>query len=442
MSDLTIFCAGVTVVVLVFGAVVLLTFPKLYQLIFRNLRRNLLRTLLTSAAIVALVIMITMILTVVADLDRATEEQSQDIKLIVTERWQLPSQMPSTHANYLNPGHPLALPGIKKLVAEGKMSDKDFMTWSFYGGTTDPKRITLETMVFMFCMNPDHIKPMMDDLQDTPDEVIAALKADPRNVILGKDRLEKLNLKVGETFKLTSINYQGIDLDFRIVGEIPGNRWSLLGIMNVKYFDNAFDDYKSKTGKRHPLDNRRLNLVWLRVRDKDAVTRIADEIEKAPEFSDRPVKCETASSGIAAFLDAYRDILWIMKVPLPLFLFASISLVIASAIAITVRERRTEMAVLKVLGFRPVQILVLVIGEALLVGGSSGLGATLGCYAIINWVFGGIPFPIAFFPAFTVPWDAFFWGFAIGVGAGFLGSFMPAWWARSVKVSEVFAKVA
>ena len=43
------------------------------------------------------------------------------------------------------------------------------------------------------------------------------------------------------------------------------------------------------------------------------------------------------------------------------------SLVIANAISISVRERRTEMAVLKVLGFA-LQILRLVLGEALLLG--------------------------------------------------------------------------
>jgi putative ABC transport system permease protein len=121
----------------------------------------------------------------------------------------------------------------------------------------------------------------------------------------------------------------------------------------------------------------------------------------------------------------------------------SMTLVISNAIAITVRERRTEMAVLKVLGFRPLQIQILVLGEALLVGGLSGLIATVGSIAIINWVYGGIPFPIAFFPAFRVPeLEAPFWGFAIGAGTGLLGSFLPAWTARSVKVSEVFAKVA
>jgi putative ABC transport system permease protein len=154
------------------------------------------------------------------------------------------------------------------------------------------------------------------------------------------------------------------------------------------------------------------------------------------------VKCETISSGIANFIDAYRDLLWGMKWLLVPAILISMTLVISNAIAITVRERRTEMAVLKVLGFRPLQIQVLVLGEAVLVGGLSGLVATAGAIAIVNGVYGGVPFPIAFFPAFRVPWWALTWGVAIGGGTGLLGSFLPGWTARSVKVSEVFSKVA
>ena len=334
------------------------------------------------------------------------------------------------------------LPELKPYIGKG-----DFMTWSFYGGTTDSTgQITLETLVFMFSMNPDHIKPMMDDLQDLDDKLVAAMKSDPRKVLLGRERLEKLNMKVGDKFKLYSMNYKGIDLEFEIAGELPGARWNLRGIMNDRYFNNALDTWSSNPNNKnreavHPLHDRRLNLIWLRVRDKDAVAKVAHIIENSPQFATRPVKCETASSGIAAFLDAYRDFLWGLKwllVPS----MVSMTLVSSNAIAITVRERRTEMAVLKVLGFRPLQILLLVLGEAILVGGLSGLAATVGAIAIVNWVYGGMPFPIAFFPAFTLPWWALGWGFSIGAGTGLLGSFLPAWHARSVKVSEVFAKVA
>jgi putative ABC transport system permease protein len=445
MTNMGIVSACFTGAILVLAAVVAVLNPKLFLLIFKNLRRNVLRTALTGAAIVVLAVMVTLIWTVIRTLDSATEDKSQDFKLIITERWQLPSQMPMTHGFYLDPEDSRFMPELRGLIGKG-----DFMTWSFYGGSTDKDQVTFETLVFFFCMNPNHIKSMMDGVEDVDDNVIGELNTDVRKVLLGKERMEKLGLKVGSAFTLyglDSFGYKGIDLEFIVAGELPGSQYGLSGIMNAEYFNRALDKWPTNSnnkaqGSPHPLSDKRLSLVWLRVRDKDAYTKVAYIIENSPNFASRPVKVETAASGIAAFLDAYRDLLWGMKWLLVPAILVSMTLVISNAIAITVRERRTEMAVMKVLGFRPLQIQTLILGEAILVGSLSGLLATSATLLILNGVFGGLPFPIAFFPAFTVPWEALLWGFAIGGGTGLLGSILPAQTARSVKVSEVFAKVA
>jgi len=75
----------------------------------------------------------------------------------------------------------------------------------------------------------------------------------------------------------------------------------------------------------------------------------------------------------------------------------SMALVIANAISISVRERRGEMAVLKVLGFRPGQVLQLVLANRFLVGAVSGLTAALATFVIFN-LRGGIEFASRFFP--------------------------------------------
>src|SRR5262249_55507672 len=123
-------------------------------------------------------------------------------------------------------------------------------------------------------------------------------------------------------------------------------------------------------------------------------------------------------------------------------ILVTLSLVISNSINISVRERRKEMAVLKVLGFRPNHLLFLVLGEALLIGTCAGLLSTGATYYIINDVFGGIDLPIAFFQKFTIPAAAIWWGLAIGVGTALVGSVLPAWNARRVRVSDVFSKVA
>src|SRR5262249_18359744 len=109
---------------------------KFFLLMVKNLRRNLLRTVLTCLAIMVLVFMITMIWTVITSLNKATEQQAENFKIIITEEWQIPSQMPYKYAIDLdpkNPASPLRKFGIQP---------EDFMTWSFYGGSIDPDKKT------------------------------------------------------------------------------------------------------------------------------------------------------------------------------------------------------------------------------------------------------------------------------------------------------------
>src|SRR5262249_2552953 len=155
--------------------------------------------------------------------------------------------------------------------------------------------------------------------------------------------------------------------------------------------------------------------------------RIAEQIMHSPIYTDPAVKIETASTTISAALDTYRDLLaWMKWFVIPAIL-VTLSLVIATAISISVRERRIEMAVLKVLGFGPTQIMVMVLAEALLIGVVSGLLSAGATYLYVNKVQGGIKFPIGFFAAFRIPLAALWWGPALGAVTALAGSLVPAW---------------
>jgi putative ABC transport system permease protein len=394
--------------------------------------------------IAGLAFMVTMIWTIVYFIDLATTERSKDLKIIITERWQIPSQLPMTHASYLDPGpkgnllSELRGPDGKSLY----YGPNDFMIWSFYGGTMDPNKRTLENLVFFFAMEPDSIIPMMDDLEDLDPKLITALKENKQGCLLGMEKMKAINKRVGERFKLTSINYKDIDLEFEILGVLPDGRYNQSAVMHMDYFKQGFEDYARKKGVTHPLATRNLNLIWIRVSDRNQFDKVGSIIENATELKDRPVKVETASSGISSFLDAYKDLLAALKFLLVPFSLVIMTMIMAVAISITVRERRMEMAVMKVLGYSPNQILFLVLGEALLIGAVSGFLAALGTYAFFNLKWGGIPFRIAFFPVFRIPEASLFWGLAIGSLTAFCGSIIPAWSARSTKVTDVFSKVA
>jgi putative ABC transport system permease protein len=427
-------------VVLVLVALVVLN-RKMLVFVLKSLSRNLLRTTLTSMAVMVLVFVVTLIWTVLWFLDVVMTEKSQDLKAIVTEKWQLPSQMPWAYAASLKEGaasHP------------GDVRPTDYMTWGFYGGTLDPDKKTRENLVFFFVMEPRKLLTMMDDLDHLTGQAkrdlegaVRRMEQDKRCVIMGRDRLKSINKKVGERFTLTSMNFPDINLEFEIVAQFPEGRYDQSAVMSRDYLNDAMDAYKKDhKGTPHPMADKTLNLVWLRLPDSVAFRRVADQITSSSLYTSPAVKCETASSGISSFLDAYRDLLWGMRWLLVPAILCTMALVISNAISISVRERRTEMAVLKVLGYSPNQILALVLGEALLIGAGGGFVSAAATYLVVDQVIGGIKFPIAFFPAFFIPVDALWWGPFLGGLTAFAGSIVPAWSARTVKVSEVFSKIA
>ena len=412
---------------------------RLAILVFQNLGRNPLRTVLTMLGTMVLVMVVTLIWSILYFLDQQMAEKSNNFKAIISEKWRAPSQMPFAYAAGLrdagarNPGdiHPL-----------------DSMTWSFYGGSTDPKK-TRESMLFAFCMEPEKLTTMMDELDDLPPKdkadfnaVVEALKKNRQGIILGLDRLKATNKQVGEWIKLYGLNYKDIDLELQIVGTFPDGRYNGSAVIDIDYLMTSLDKYKAvHNNKPHPLESKSLNLVWLKLPDMAAFQKASEQITTNPSFSNPTVKVETLASGIGAALEGFRDLIWMMRVILAPAIMITLSLVIANAISISVRERQKEFAVMKVLGFQPNHLLGLVLGESFVLGTLGGFASAALTYYIVNESFGGIKFPIAFFGAFFVPKAALLWGPLIGVTTSFLGSFFPAWTARSVRVSDVFARV-
>jgi putative ABC transport system permease protein len=419
---------------------------KFFLLIAKNVRRNLLRSILTALGTMVLVLVVTLVWSILSFLDLVTAEKKQDLKAIVSERWAIPSRMPFTYAESLARGaarsdHP---EDVKPL---------DSMTWQFYVGSTDPAKLTRENLVVTLALEPDKLATMMEGLDKDSlsgsekaalDDQIRRLKENRRGVIMGRNQLANMNKRVGDRVQVTGIgDFKGLDFEFEILGVFPPGRYDGMGAINRDYYNNTIDQYpRTHNGRKHLLADRNLSLVWLKLPDTDSFNRMAAQIESSPLYMSPALKCETAASGIATWIEAFRDLIWGARWLLAPACLVTLSLVIANAISISVRERRTELAVLKVLGFRPAQILVLVLGESLLLGAGAGFVSAALTYFGVNWGLGGVPFPIGFFPRFFIPLDALWWGAAVGTLSALVGSFLPAWAARNVKVADVFSKVA
>lgn len=419
-------------------------FPlKVVLIMFRGLRRSPLRTSLTYLAIFVLTLVLCLIYAVLYMIGNATSEKEANFKAIVTHKTLIPSQMP---AGYYDRFKTLCLESPEMEGMRPVKGDKDIMSWSFVLATTDKVNQRKENMVFLFALEPGKVMTMMDGLDDlTGQEQVLlkqacdAMETNDRAIVMSKSRLKALNKRVGDTVKLHGINYQDILFDFVIIGELPEGKYEGVSFMNKDYLIRQLNAYpKNAKGEGHPMLAKCINLIWVRLPNKQAFEALSAQVNSGAKFGDVPIKLETASSGIGTWLGAFKDIFWGIKWILVPAMIGIMSLVVANALSISVRERRTEMAVLKVLGFQPRHVLLLVLGEAILVGFLGGGMSALLAYGML----GSFKFQIMFFGAFFVPINALFYGPALGVAVSFAGSIMPALSAKDVKVAEVFAKVA
>lgn len=427
---------------------------KLAGLVFRSLRRNLLRTALTYVALFVLTFMLTAIYAALRSIEDKMADQEGTQMALITEKFGIPSM--------LKPGYVNDVKSIMRdrLSPEHRVADvdKNFMTWSFLGGTLSLEKRTPENGLVMFALDPEAVANEMmseqglskaelgDAAWNELQRILALVKEDKRNVVIGEERLEVLGKKVGDQVTFYALNYADISFECKIVGAFPrGTRVENLGAFRYDYLVSKLDEYERQKGKPHPVADRCVNLMWVRLPSKAAFQELAAIVNDPKTFASPAVKMETFSAAIGSFLEPLKEIFWGLKYIIMPAIVVIMCLVIGITITIGVRERWTEMAVMKVLGFQPWQIVSMIVGEAMLIGVFGGMLST--------WAVVFLPKAaraithangqrIAFFEAFKTPEIVLLYGPLLGMTVGLIGAALPAWNARKVKVSEVFAKVA
>ncbi|MBI2877314.1 MAG: FtsX-like permease family protein, partial [Candidatus Tectomicrobia bacterium] len=116
-------------------------------------------------------------------------------------------------------------------------------------------------------------------------------------------------------------------------------------------------------------------------------------------------------------------------------------LIAANTMAISIRERTTEVAVLKTLGFSRGRVMGLVLGESTLISALGGLaGIFFAIFLIALMKANGVQ--VAFFPYLRLTPSSFMLGVAITFLVGVLAGVLPAWRSASLDVVEGLRRVA
>ncbi len=398
---------------------------KYLSYIFRNARRNPVRSVLTIASMSICLFLTMTLLAFFAIYDEAYSST------------RIYNRVMTLNSNGFAGTVPIAR--VKEVAALEGVKGASSFTW--YGGKYQD-----EVMPFaQFGVDPESIFDILDEFI-VPPEQVKAFKETKDGCVIGRKLATDRNLKVGGILPLKGDAYP-IDLNLQIVGiyDGPPNRDLRMCLFRFDYFDDALKRVTSGRSRRSSATTPDTNMsgnaaaIFVKCKDAGAMAGVCNRIDELYRNSDYPTRTQTEEAFGKMFGEMLGDlknaIYWIGASVVVALIFVA-----GNAMAMAMRERTTEVAVLKAIGFDRGLVLFLVMCEAVVVAGIGGAVGALGCKALFDFV-DITPYTAGFLPFFYIPWNITLGGVLVSLVIGFLSGVFPAMIAANSSVVDGLRKV-
>jgi putative ABC transport system permease protein len=263
-----------------------------------------------------------------------------------------------------------------------------------------------------------------------PQEQREAWLADRQGVIIGRTTATKYGWKVGDRVPIQATIWQ----------PKQGNTW-FFNVDGIYDADKGFDTSNFFFHYEYLDENRRgaFGMVgWyvLRIDDPSRAADVAARLDAQFANSSAETKTSTEKAFLQGFVNQVGNIKAIIISILAAVLFTLFLLVLANTMAQSVRERTSELAVLKTLGFSNGLVLGLVLVESILMallGGGLGLAIT---YLAVE----GGSFNNAFLPVFIMRSRDIAIGIALCCALGLVAGAFPAVTAMRLRITDALRR--
>jgi len=329
---------------------------KFFSLVWGNLWRRKLRTILTIASTIAAFLLFGVLGAVRTGFSAGVEVSGAD-RLMVTHKVSIIMQLPISYQDRI-----IAVPGVEAVTHA-----------SWFGGIyQEPKNFFPQMAV-----DPETYLDLYPEIRLKPEQKKAWL-ADRTGAIVGRTTAERFGWKLGARIPIQPTIYRRKDgsktWDFNIDGIYDGAEQ---GTDTTGFFFRY--DYLKEAAA---VDRGSVGWYIIRIADPKRAPDISKTIDGM--FANSPEETKTATEKAMAqgFANQVGNIGAMMTAIVSAVLF-TLLLVVGNTMALAVRERTGELAVLKTLGFKQHQVLGLVLIESCavaLLGGGLGL---LGAFAVI-----------------------------------------------------------
>jgi len=382
---------------------------KFVGLILKSARRSKRRTFLTVIS-VAMAVFLFASLRAVLDGFNAGAEGSSSTRIVTQRSTSLIFTMPTSHAEQIR-----NTPGVQDL------------TWAnWFGGIyKDPRNFFAQ-----FAIEPESYLRMYPEIVLTPEEKKAFLD-DRTGCIVGDGLAGTYGFKVGDkiTLKVGIPIYGQQDFDFNV-----------RGIYHTKggAVDNQSMWFHWKYADERSVAKGQTGWYVAQISNPDHAAEVSAAIDQKFANSPYETKTETEKAFQSSFVAMFGNINLLLG-SIAVAVVISTLFVAGNTMAMSVRERTTEIAVMRTLGFPSGTIFMLIAGEGLLMsilGGLVGVGLA---WLVVN---PGVLPTGGFIPEIGLSTSNMITGLGLSVLIGVLAGLIPATMAARLKIVDALRRVA
>jgi putative ABC transport system permease protein len=371
---------------------------KYFHLIWKNVFRKKLRTMLTASSIVLVLVLIVILTSLLRAMQADPSGGRGANRLVVQHATGLGNFLPLSQRQRIE-----QIPGVTAVSPE---------LW-FGGVYKDDKP---ENWIGQLSTDPDiYFDKIFDDAKIDP-AVNEEWKKTRNGFVAGESIAKKFGWRKGDHIILKG-TYIPLNADLVYIGPYSAGDESNL------FFHNEYLNQSDWV-----LANKVTGLYYLKVASAEDVPRVQVAIDKMFENSDAPTKTLTEKQFQLQFMEMMGNVKLLINGISLIILFA-VTLIVANTVAMSARERVTEIAVMRTLGFGRGHILGFILSESVVMSLLGGiLGVLLAKFFFVPaLVAAGNKTSIsAWLVNFRVSPETLVLAFVVSVGVGILAGFVPA----------------
>jgi putative ABC transport system permease protein len=314
---------------------------KYTALVFKNLIRSKRRTFLTVLSIAVSLFIFSALVSVPTVADQILGNTASSTRIAMHNKAGLAYSIPIAYKQRV-----VTLPHVEVVVPE-----------SWFGGVYHEVSDQFPNLA----ADPEQVDKMWPDWGISPEQ-FEQFKKIRTAALVGEETMKRFHLHLGQQIQLRGTLYP-FNVTLQIVGTISGKAPPNFLLFRRDYLEEA-------AGRPGIVDN-----MWIKVDKPENVPQVIATIDEGFANSSAETLSESEAAFIGNFLDQYR-MFFRMAELLGFIVVLTIGLVAANTAAMSIRERRGEIAVMRSMGFPSRTILSLLLAESLIIG---LIGGVIGC---------------------------------------------------------------